>query len=48
MKPKINEKSNPKPTEISEDCEIITISWEASLGKEVQSFWESIDEEFEE
>jgi hypothetical protein len=48
MKPKINEKTNPKPSEFSEDCEYISVSWEASLGKEVQSFWESIDEEFEE
>ena len=48
MKSKINEKTNPKSGVVSEDCEIISVSWEDSLGKEVQSFWESIDEEFEE
>ena len=52
MKPKLREKSNSKSNEFTDDCtddsDLISISWEASLGKEVQSFWESIDEEFEE
>jgi hypothetical protein len=48
MKPKINEKTNSRTNELTEDCDCIGISWEATLGKEVQSFWESIDEEFEE
>lgn len=47
MKPKINEKSKPKSEDSPEDCDFVGISWGASLGKEVQSFWESFDEEFE-
>jgi hypothetical protein len=48
MKPKLREKTNSDPNEFTDDCDYITVSWEESLGKEVQSFWESIDEEFEE
>jgi hypothetical protein len=48
MKPKLIDKPDSEKNEYPEDNEFITISWEDSLGKEVQSFWESFDEEFEE
>jgi hypothetical protein len=45
MKQKRLEKSNSLTEEFSEQDDLLTISWEDHLGKEVQLFWESIDEE---
>ncbi|MBS3748584.1 MAG: hypothetical protein KGY65_02620 [Candidatus Thermoplasmatota archaeon] len=45
MKQKLIEKSDSEPKEFSEDYDFMTISWEDTLGKEVQSFWESFEEE---
>lgn len=48
MKQKLIEKPDSETDEFPEDNGFISVSWEDSLGKEVQSFWESFDEEFEE
>ncbi|MBS3778436.1 MAG: hypothetical protein KGY50_03990 [Candidatus Thermoplasmatota archaeon] len=48
MKQKIIEKPDSEKNEFSEENEFISISWEEYLGREVQLFWESFDEEFEE
>jgi hypothetical protein len=45
MKPKFIDKSDSETNEFPEESDFIARSWEASLGKEVQSFWESFDEE---
>ena len=45
MKQKLIEKSDSEPEEFPEDFDFITLSWEDTLGKEVQSFWESFEEE---
>ena len=45
MKQKLIEKPDSEPEEFPEDFDFITLSWEDSLGKEVQSFWESFEEE---
>lgn len=51
MNPKLREKTEIKPNEFEDDLSAdddLINSWADSLGKEVQIFWESIDEEFEE
>jgi len=48
MKPKDIEKHDSKNDEFLEDNEFLNVSWEDSLGKEVQLFWESISDDFEE
>ncbi|MDG6219441.1 MAG: hypothetical protein QCI00_08375 [Candidatus Thermoplasmatota archaeon] len=45
MRQKQTEKTKSMTEEISEQNDISVISWEDHLGKEVQLFWESIDDE---
>jgi hypothetical protein len=45
MKPKTLNKDHHEPPDLTETSNILTISWEDSLGKEVKLFWESFDEE---
>ena len=45
MRQKQTEKTKSITEEFSEQNDLSVISWEDYLGKEVQLFWESIDEE---
>lgn len=45
MRQKQIDKTKPITEEFLEQNDLLLISWEDHLGKEVQLFWESIDEE---